>query len=130
MAHTIDRRSEGKNSNTPQAKASRLRRKKHEANGMCSKCGVEPVSGGKKVCPSCVDKQMISQRKTGFRNHLVEHGIPKDCLDGHADVLNEISKILGNQQVQILLAKDGTYPISDYKDTLDKVVSAFDAVIY
>ena len=47
MAETIDRRMEGKNSTTPQAKAAYKWRKKNEAEGMCKACGKVRVSGRK-----------------------------------------------------------------------------------
>lgn len=127
MAHTIDRRSEGKNSATKQAKYARAWRKKNEANGMCIKCGVEPVGAGKKTCPICVDRAVISQRKTHFRNHLAENGIPKDCLDGYADSLSDLITILSYKPVQNLLEKHGVYPISDYEDTLVKLENALNS---
>ena len=129
MAYTIDRRSEGKNSTTKQAKASRFWRKKNEANGMCVKCGIAPVGGGKKTCPSCVDRSIVSQRKSHFRSHLAEHGIPKDELGAWADAIHEIRQVMKYKPVQNLLDKHGTCQISDYESALERIVSALDAAV-
>ena len=127
MAHTIDRRSEGKNSASKQAKSARTWRKKHEAAGMCIKCGIEPVGAGKKTCPKCVDKAIISQRKTHFRNHLAEHGFEKECLDAWADAIYDLRKILAYKPVQNLLDKHGVCQQSDYEKLLIGLERAFDS---
>lgn len=127
MAYTIDRRSEGKNSISKQAKYARSWRKKHEANGMCIKCGREPVGGAKKTCPSCVDRATISQRKSHFRNHLVEFGVPKNCLGNYADVLADIKEALACKGARRYLEKVGVYRFEDYIEVVDQIENALNA---
>lgn len=129
MAHTQDRRSEGKNSVTKQAKYARSWRKKHEANGMCAKCGLEPVGAGKKTCPSCVDRAMISQRKSLFRSHLAEFGVPKNCLYSYADILADIKEALTHKGARKDLEKVGVYQFDDYIDTLSQLEKALLAAV-
>lgn len=129
MAYTIDRRSEGKNSTTKQAKYARAWRKKHEANGMCIKCGLEPVGAGKKTCPSCVDKAIISQRKTHFRNHLAEHGIEKDYLDDNYQMLHDLRELLTEKHSKDFIKKKSVYLQEDHLDFVDRLINAFDSAV-
>lgn len=129
MAHTQDRRSEGKNSVTKQAKYARSWRKKHEANGMCSKCGLEPVGAGKKTCPSCVDRAMISQRKSLFRSHLAENGIKKEYLDDNYQMLHDVRELLEEKQAKAYLDKNSVYLHSDHLDFFDRLINAFDSAV-
>lgn len=129
MAHTKDRRSEGKNSITKQAKYARSWRKKNEANGMCIKCGVEPVGAGKKTCPFCVDKAIISQRKTHFRNHLAAHGIEKDYLDDNYQMLHDIKELLEEKTSKTCLGKNSVYMHSDFISFVDGLINAFDEAV-
>ena len=121
MAHTIDRRSEVKNSATKQAKYARAYRKKHEANGMCNKCGIEPVGEGRKSCPSCVDKSMISHRKTQFRNHLADHSIEKEYLDDYYQMLHDVRELLEEKHAKAHLSKNSVFMHSDHLDFFDKL---------
>jgi hypothetical protein len=74
MADTADLRSEGKNSQTQQAKYARLRAHGLELSGLCKYCGQTPVKN-RKVCYDCSASQSDHTYRSGLRHFLKKYGV-------------------------------------------------------
>jgi len=77
MAETQDLRSEGKNSDTPQAVSNRKLRAFRKAQDLCITCGAVRLKN-RTQCYACVKQASEYNRRSNFRKHLSEHGVDLD----------------------------------------------------